>query len=223
MALSVFSANAASVKDCGDDFKANIQNLAEPWEKNTKTFLNGSVRIALVDTGGEPVCCSMHLLVLAEAPEDPSGPPSRICKIVSNTAVGKVGQTFVESLCEAIGLPFTVPIDGAGRRLNQSPWDIAILGKQFELKTATEDVSRCFQFNHIRYHRPYDAAIFIGVAPEQIFFDAWSKADLVTGKAGKLVSMEAGANASYKFSRRPAQLHPITDFETRIRALVATL
>lgn len=73
--LSVFSANAASVKDCGDDYKANIQNLAEPWEKNTKTFLNGSVRIALVDTGGEPVCCSMHLLVLAEAPEDPSGPP----------------------------------------------------------------------------------------------------------------------------------------------------
>ena len=58
LTLSVFSANAASVKDCGDDYKANVQNLAEPWEKNTQTFLNGSVRIAVVDTGGEPVCCS---------------------------------------------------------------------------------------------------------------------------------------------------------------------
>lgn len=29
-------------------------------------------------------------------------------KIVSNTAVGKVGQTFVEALCAALGLPFTV-------------------------------------------------------------------------------------------------------------------
>lgn len=144
-------------------------------------------------------------------------------KIVSNGAVGRVGQTFVESLCSALGLPFTLPVGATGRLLAQSPWDIAILGKQFELKTATEDVSGCFQFNHIRYHRPYDAAIFIGVAPNQILFDSWSKADLVTGKAGRLVSMEAGANASYKFTRRPAQLHHFTDFETRIRALVSTL
>lgn len=144
-------------------------------------------------------------------------------KVVSNTAVGRVGQTFVESLCDALGLPFTLPMGANGRLLNQSPWDIAILGKQFELKTASEDVSGCFQFNHIRYHRPYDAAIFIGVAPNQIFFDCHSKADLVTGKAGRLVSMEAGANASYKFTRRSAQLHPISDFEARTRALVATL
>lgn len=144
-------------------------------------------------------------------------------KIVSNTAVGKVGQTFVENLCSAIGLPFTVPVDASGKRLNQSPWDIAILDKQFELKTATEDVGRCFQFNHIRYHRPYDAAIFIGIAPNQILFDCHSKADLVTGKAGRLVSMEKGANASYKFTRHPNALHPIAEFEQRLRALVAAL
>ena len=144
-------------------------------------------------------------------------------KIVSNTAVGRVGQTFIESLCIAIGLPFSVPMDANGRRLNQSPWDIKFLDVEFELKTATEDVNRCFQFNHIRYHRPYDAAIFIGIAPERLLFDCWSKADLVTGKAGRLVSMEAGANASYKFTRRPAQLHPIEDFEVRVRALAATI
>ena len=144
-------------------------------------------------------------------------------KIVSNTAVGKVGQTFVESLCVSLALPFVVPRDAQGKLLNQSPWDIAILGKQFELKTATEDVSRCFQFNHIRYHRPYDAAIFVGIAPDRILFDCWSKADLVTGKAGRLVSMEAGANASYKYTRRGAQLHPITEFEARVRALIGAM
>lgn len=144
-------------------------------------------------------------------------------KIVSNTAVGRVGQTFVETLCAALGLPFALPTGPTGKLLNQSPWDISIFGKQFELKTATEDTSRCFQFNHIRYHRPYEGAIFIGVAPDRILFDCWSKADLVTGKAGRLVSMEAGANASYKFTRRPAQLYPIHEFDVRIRALIATL
>lgn len=144
-------------------------------------------------------------------------------KIVSNTAVGKVGQTFVESLCDALALPYTLPTGSTGRLLNQSPWDIKILDKEFELKTASEDVSGCFQFNHIRYHRPYDAAIFIGIAPNEIYFDCHSKADLVTGKAGRLVSMEAGANASYKFTRRPAQLHSIMDFERLIRDLILTL
>ena len=143
-------------------------------------------------------------------------------KIVSNTAVGKVGQTFVENLCAALNLPFSVPMAG-NKRLNQSPWDIKILGKEFELKTATEDVSGCFQFNHIRYHRPYDAAIFVGVAPDRILFACHSKADLVTGKAGRLVSMEKGANASYKFTRHPLTLHPISDFEMRIRELVSHL
>ncbi len=83
-ALSALAANAATVTDCGDDYRASVRNLAEPWEKNTKSFLNGAVRIAAVDTGGEPVCCSMYLLVLAEGPEDPSGPPERICKIIGN-------------------------------------------------------------------------------------------------------------------------------------------
>lgn len=143
-------------------------------------------------------------------------------KTLANTHVGSVGQNFVETLCEELCLPCEFPMS-SGKRLNQSPWDIRILGKTFELKTATEDTSRCFQFNHIRYHRTYDAALFIGVAPDSVFFDCWSKADLVTGKAGRLNSMEAGANASYKFPRRRAIMHSIDQFETRIRALVASM
>ena len=143
-------------------------------------------------------------------------------KTLANTHVGTVGQNFVESLCKALELQHEFPMTGS-KRLNQSPWDIRILGKTFELKTATEDTTRCFQFNHIRYHRPYDAVLCIGVAPDAILFDCWSKADIVTGKAGRLNSMEAGANASYKFPKRRAVLHPISDFESRIRSLVDSI
>ena len=143
-------------------------------------------------------------------------------KTLANTHVGSVCQNFVEALCAELGLIHEFPMS-AGRRLSQSPWDIRILGTTFELKTATEDTNRCFQFNHIRYHRTYDAALFIGVAPDEILFDCWSKADLVTGKAGRLNSMEAGANASYKFPRRRAIMHPIDQFENKIRLLVGSL
>lgn len=46
-----------------------------------------------------------------------------------------------------------------------------IEGASFELKMATEDVHGSFQFNHIRYHRPYDALLCLGIAPENILFD----------------------------------------------------
>ena len=75
-------ANAVTVSEC-DDFRSAVQSLAEPWEANSRTFLNGAVRIAVVDTGGEPACCSVHLLVLAEKPEDTSGPAERVCRVIS--------------------------------------------------------------------------------------------------------------------------------------------
>ncbi len=76
------AAHAVTTSDC-DDFRSSAQALAEPWEANTRTFLNGAVRIAVMDTGGEPACCSVHLLVLAEKPEDGSGPAERVCRIIS--------------------------------------------------------------------------------------------------------------------------------------------
>ncbi|MEI9888652.1 MAG: hypothetical protein WDN08_19565 [Rhizomicrobium sp.] len=67
LAMTVPAA-ALSVIDCSDDEStAGARNIAGPWEKNTKLFYNGQVRVALMDTGGEPVCCSTHLLVLSPA------------------------------------------------------------------------------------------------------------------------------------------------------------
>lgn len=138
-------------------------------------------------------------------------------KTVSNTKVGSIGQDFIEGLCKVLLIPYKFPMSEGNERLTQSPWDIEINGVKFELKTATEDTSGCFQFNHIRYHRPYDAVLCLGVTPKELFFGVWSKADVVTGKAGNLVSMEKGANASYKLTKKPTGLMPIADFEPRIK------
>ena len=134
-------------------------------------------------------------------------------KQISNTKVGSVGQDFVEELCQSIGFKIEFPISSGGKRVIQNPWDIKIEDFTFELKTATEDINGNFQFNHIRYHREYKAVLCIGISPDSIFFNVWSKAEITTGQAGKLVSMEKGANASYKLTKSPDQLYPILKFE----------
>ncbi|MEP2716768.1 hypothetical protein [Pseudophaeobacter sp.] len=53
---------AQSLESC--DWVASAANLVEPWAETTQTLGEGVVRIALLDTGGEPICCSRHLLLL---------------------------------------------------------------------------------------------------------------------------------------------------------------
>ncbi len=141
-------------------------------------------------------------------------------KRLSNSKVGDVGQDFIEELCLQFGFTCEFPENLKGKRKRQSPWDIKIDGIKFELKTATEDVSGSFQFNHIRYHRPYQALICLGISPDSIFFAMWSKADITTGVAGNLVSMEKGANASFKLTKKPAVLRSITEFDTTLHEFV---
>jgi len=137
-------------------------------------------------------------------------------KTLSNTKVGAVGQDFIEKLCSELHLECNFPLTADGDRATQSPWDIQICGIKFELKTATEDTSNHFQFNHIRYHRPYEALLCLGVSPDNLYFGIWSKADVTTGKAGNLVSMEKGANASYKLTKTREQLNILDSFHEKI-------
>ena len=139
--------------------------------------------------------------------------PFERVKRISNSHVGSVGQTFIERLCGELNCACKFPEDKKGKKSKISPWDIEIEGVKFELKTATEDVSGNFQFNHVRYHREYDALICLGISPDNIGFDAWTAADVKTNKAGKLVSMEKGANASFKLTKRKSQLRPIDEFK----------
>jgi len=98
-----------------------------------------------------------------------TGAPFEHIRRVPNTKVGDVGQDFVEKPCEQIGFEVGFPEDTKGKRKRQNPWDMMIEGKTFEVKTASEDKSGPFQFNHIRYHRPYEAVLCIGIGPSGIF------------------------------------------------------
>lgn len=144
-------------------------------------------------------------------------------KILANTKVGSVGEDFVEELCTQLRMSCEFPANKRGERSKQSPWDIKINEVEFEIKTATEDVSGNFQFNHIRYHRAYDAVVCIGISPDNILFGVWSKSEISTNKAGTLVSMEKGANASYKLTKKASDLFPIFEFNDRILSLISQL
>lgn len=135
-----------------------------------------------------------------------------------NTKVGDAGQDYIEEICLRFNLPILFPEGSGGKRSKQSPWDLEICGIKFELKTATEDVNKSFQFNHVRYARDYQALLCLGVGPANIYFDMWSKADVATKKAGTLVSMEKSGSASYKLTKRMNDLRPIMQFESKMRS-----
>lgn len=149
------------------------------------------------------------------------GAPFEKVKRLSNSKVGDAGQDFIEELCRVHSFAVAFPAGANGKRSKQSPWDIEIESIKFELKTATEDVSNAFQFNHVRYARPYQALFCLGVGPSEVRFNLWSKADVTTGKAGALVSMEKSGSASYKLTKRKDGLHPIDSFETILLRFVS--
>ncbi len=143
--------------------------------------------------------------------------PFENIKRISNTKVGDAGMDFVERYVRELG--YTCERSAS----KQSPWDMKINEVTFEVKTASEDVSGCFQFNHIRYHRKYEALLCVGVSPASIYVGAWSKADVATNKAGTLVSMEKGANASHKLTKRPAELFSAGDLKEPLDGVLKTI
>jgi hypothetical protein len=113
---AVLPAFAAEVRDCY--WAASAQALAAPWEKNTRQFYRGEVRVALIDTGGEPVCCSAQLLILIPDNREPMG--GRICKLVGDRdgmGFESIDMRSMTSRYEAgrgllIAFPFRRYVDG---------------------------------------------------------------------------------------------------------------
>lgn len=138
-------------------------------------------------------------------------------KVLTNTHIGKVGQDFIEQWCQAHGINYELPPS------TFSPWDIQIESVTFEVKTATEDIHGKFQFNHIRHHRDYQAVIGLGITPDKILFDMWRKGDIVEGRAGKLASMDKGSSATFKLTKKPSELYPITQFAERLYEVIIPL
>ena len=122
---------------------------------------------------------------------------------------GDVGELFIQEVLEELNIKFKIP-------KSKAPWDVEVQGKRIEVKTASEDVNNNFQFNHVRYHREYDAILCIGIAPKEVYFNIWRKEEITTGRAGKLVSMEKNANASFKLTKRKEGLLTMDKFKKKL-------
>lgn len=107
-------AQAQVVQTCeAAGYIASPANIFEPWAEHSRTYANGAIRIAHLDTGGEPVCCASHLLVLSPA-GGVDEPEYRACHVVS--AGGGLGFNRVDipgttaSYDPARGLLLSVPV-----------------------------------------------------------------------------------------------------------------
>ena len=105
--LGLSVAGAQTLESC--DWVASAANLVEPWAETTRTYGDGAVRIALLDTGGEPACCSSHLLILSPDPEY-----GRACNILSDQPGTGFRQVFLEQSDSGYdpgqGLLLTIPV-----------------------------------------------------------------------------------------------------------------
>ncbi len=107
-------AGAVVVRACDDgNATAVVTNIVEPWEKNSKTFYKGQVRVALLDTGGEPACCSLHLLVMSPGAATDE-PPYQDCHVISEHGNFGFGNIDFDKLNAAYdpkkGLLITFPM-----------------------------------------------------------------------------------------------------------------
>lgn len=91
------------------DWPARADNIAEPWEENTRTFAEGKVRLALLDTA-EPAAAAFHVFVLSP-PYDELG--LRQCRTIGLNGMGFAGADFGSlqaAYDPAVGLIFTMTV-----------------------------------------------------------------------------------------------------------------
>ena len=105
-------ASAQRVQPCFDGaripYRATAEAIAEPWAENTRSFADGKVRIAVMDTG-EPAYGAYYLMVMYWAGGENE---VRTCDLVSQGELGFVGMTLngMEASYKAgLGLVFKVP------------------------------------------------------------------------------------------------------------------
>ena len=138
------------------------------------------------------------------------GSPLEAFRSVANTNRGDIGEEFVARYLEAHNVEFK---KSAARNLY---WDIDILGKKFEVKTASEDSTGGFQFNHIRLDRRYDYLLCLGVRPNEIVYSIWTKGEVAEGKGGTLVRMAEGQSITFKLTKKPASMSKIENLPAEL-------
>lgn len=110
-------AQTVTLSEC--DWQSSAQNLPEPWEAHTRSFANGNVRLALLDTI-EPAVGWAWLMVLSPPEQDWGG---RQCRLLGLESAGFAGMDFSSLTAEydpAIGLMFSVNVQWYDFALGQA-------------------------------------------------------------------------------------------------------
>lgn len=139
--------------------------------------------------------------------------PHELFKRLPNSSKGDAGEEFLKEFLTKLG--FKVEKDG---RLGD--YDLKIEGKKFEVKTATEDTTGAYQFNHIRYDSKYDFLLCFGVSPQSLGYDIWTKGEVATDIAGTLVSMGKNQNSSYKLTKKVSSLRDLSQIKDHLKSLL---
>ena len=125
-------------------------------------------------------------------------------KALSATEKGNIAEAFVVWLARHHGL------EAAPNESKRGEYDVMVAGKKLEVKMASEDVSGNFQFNGIRYDTKYDMLCVIGISPDEVRFNIYPKSEVTTNLT--LVAMQKNTNATYKLTRKKAELLDLAEF-----------
>ena len=144
-----------------------------------------------------------------------TGSPLEPFRQVANTNRGDIGEEFIARYLES----FEICVHRSESRI--MPWDLEIGGKRFEVKTASEDSSGAFQFNHVRLDRDYDYLLCLGIRPAAVLFEAWRKGEVSEKAAGTLVRMAEGQGVTFKLTKKPESMREIEELPGWMKQIIA--
>lgn len=131
-------------------------------------------------------------------------------KLASSTEKGDIGEDFLREMLEALRYKDIEVLKG-----RKGHFDVGVKnGKKhvkFEVKTATLDTRRMFQFNGIRYDTKYTHLFFFGVLLGRVCYEIVPKEKLDT-KGYTMTPMRRGTNSDFKITRPSDRLSSFGTF-----------
>lgn len=154
--------------------------------------------------------------------EDGTPKKNYVWKYASKTPQGDAGESVVATTILLI-LSKVYGDDVQSRVINKGKGEYDILvsipdGREYkiEVKTATEDVNGCHQFNGLRKDVDYDFAFLFAVAPEKFFFEIASHEYLCETMTTNMSKEVVG---SYKYT---VAQNKLTEFDANAIAKALT-
>jgi len=122
-------------------------------------------------------------------------------KIADRTSLGDFGERIVSTIFNSYGLKSKIVNKGKG------DYDILVEDRiRVEVKTATEDTSKNFQFNGIKKTGvEYDYVFCLGITPNDLYINMWTMEECVRRLT---VPMTRDGSDTYKLTAGPRRRRP---------------